>query len=173
MHSRDADGFTLMELVSGMAIIAIAVTALLSVFVSQMVLNEHARNLSMAISDATRVMEQLRQQNSQGVCVVLNAAPPLPFATWDAWLANTTANGGGGKSVQPNPSINELVAVSIPAAPADPLRVTVAVCWRHRGRVLGECTWNGAGLTANPGAGGDLTVTESPAMLVTAITCRQ
>jgi hypothetical protein len=90
--------------------------------------------------------------------------PPAGFAGWDAWLADPSAAGGGGKSIQPNPAANELVVVSTQGVV--PLTVVVAVCWRHRERVIGECTWNGAALAANPG------VTESPAMLSTVMMCR-
>ena len=171
-EARRTGGLTLAELLITMAIVAIDIAVLLSSFMGQMTLNEHARYLSLATNDAVRVMEQLRQQNSPGVvCTVPNVAPPAGFLAWDAWLGNTTANGGGGKSL-PASATDELVVVSTPVV-ADPIRVTVAICWRHKGRIIGECTWNGAALTANPAAGNDPNVTESPAMLVTAITCRQ
>ncbi len=61
----------------------------------------------------------------------------------------------------------------------NPLRVTVAVCWRHRGRTIGECGWNGAALTstaadeaANTVPNDTANVFESPAMLTTLVTCR-
>ena len=57
----------------------------------------------------------------------------------------------------------------------DPSRVTVAVCWRQRGRTIGECAWNGAALTADD----TVTVTpdtadviDAPTMLTTLVTCR-
>lgn len=160
-------GLSLAELLAGAAILAVAIAAMLETIVWQMTLNEHARNLSWANNDATRVMEQLREQNSEGVCLgAPNVAAPAGFNDWDAWLADAQA-GGGGRSI---PGNERLVVTPLGM---DPVRVTVAVCWRHRGRTIGECTWDGATLTANPAAGGDLLVTESPAMLSTSITCRR
>jgi hypothetical protein len=52
----------------------------------------------------------------------------------------------------------------------EPLQVTVAVCWRHRNRVIGECAWDGVALSANDADGDG--VIESPAMLTTLVTCR-
>ena len=163
-------GFTLVELMVGAGVLVVAVVALLSTFATQLTVTANTQNLDEAMNDATRVMEALRRQNSNAACAAPSATAPVGFATWDAWLANTGVTGGGGKSIQPTPNTNELVVVT--AAGADPLTVTVAVCWRGRNRTIGECTWNGAALARNPGAGGDLAVTESPAMLSTVLTCR-
>ena len=169
-------GLTLVEIVLGAAILAATIAALLQMFVGQVVLAEHYRNLSWAINDADRVVEELRKQHSGSTCLTPGVTPPTGFASWDAWLSDTSS-GGGGKSIQPNPATNELVVVSpsvTPPAPVpDPLTLTVAVCWRHRNRTVGECTWNGTALVANPGAGGDPAVTESPVMFTTAMTCRE
>jgi type II secretory pathway pseudopilin PulG len=164
-------GLTLVEILIGAVILSVAITALLGAFVSQITLNEHARNLTWAVNDASRMMEQIRRQNSGGACAAPSVNPPAGFGSWDAWLTDTTVNGGGGKSIQPNPAVNELMVVT--SQGVLPLTVTVAVCWRHRNRTLGECTWNGAVLVPNPGAGGDLLVTESPAMLSTLMACRR
>lgn len=205
-------GFTLVELLIGAAILVTAIVALLGAFLGQVTLNEHARNLTWAVNDANRVMEQVRQQNSGSGCTTPTAVPPSsagcpgpPAGTclrWDQWLASTTpGTGGGGKSVQPSPNVNELIVVTCQdqdggaaasdhcergsqvgtgewtghpdgtATTFDPIRLTVAVCWRHRGRVLGECTWNGATLQANDADGDG--VIESSAMLSTLMTCRQ
>ena len=155
----------------GAAILAIAIVSLLGAFMAQMALNEHARNQALGTNDAARVMEELRRQNSGAGCATPSAAAPVGFASWNAWLADTGANGGGGKSIQPDPNTNEFVVVT--PTGGNPLTVTVAVCWRQRERTVGECTWNGAALTANPGAGGDPEVTESPAQLSTLLTCRR
>ena len=171
MRQLTSRGLTLVELMIGAVILAIAIVSLLGAFMAQMALNEHARNQALATNDAARVMEELRRQNSGAGCTAPSAAAPAGFANWNAWLADTTANGGGGKSVQPTPNTNELIAVT--ATGADPLTVTVAACWRQRERTIGECTWNGAALAANPGAGGNPAVTESPAELSTLLTCRR
>jgi type II secretory pathway pseudopilin PulG len=161
---------TLVELMVGATLLAVAIVSLLGAFLGQVAMNDHSRNLLWALNDAARVMEQLRRQNTGASCLSPTTTPPVGFASWDAWLADTGAGGGGGKSVQPTPAVNELVVVT--ASGVNPVTMTVAVCWRHRGRVLGECTWNGASLAANPGAGGNPAVTESPAMVSTVLACR-
>jgi Tfp pilus assembly protein PilV len=166
--SADA-GLTLVELMVGAAILVIGIVALLGAFLSQITLNEHSRNLTMAINDANRVMERMRQQNTSGACLAPSVAAPAGFATWDAWLADMGAAGGGGKSVQPTPAVNELVVISNTGS--DPIQVTVSICWRQRERVLGECTWNGAALV--PGdTNGDGIIT-APATLSTLLSCRR
>ena len=170
-------GFTLAELIIGAAVLAIAITALLGAFIGQTTLNEHARNLTWAINDANRVMERLRQLNSGAACVLSAAAPDAECADgncdgaseWDEWLRDN-----GGKSIQPDPANNELLVVS--SSGTDPLQISVAVCWRHRGRIIGECSANGAALQADEGVSvpnDDNAIIQSPAMLSTLMTCRQ
>jgi type II secretory pathway pseudopilin PulG len=164
-----AEGFTFVELMFGAVVLAVAIVGLLGAFLGQTTLNEHARNLAWALNDAGRILERMRQLNTGASCAVPTLAPPAGFASWDAWLASPAASGGGGKSVQPNAAVNERVAVS--SGGVDPLQVTVAVCWRHRGRTLGECAWDGTQLTPAD-LDGDGLIT-SPAMLSTLISCRR
>lgn len=152
--------FTLLELLMAALLLVIVSFAMLREFTARNVLNEHGRALSWATIDADRVMEELRRQNVG--CGVPSTAPPpnLPgpnFASWDAWLADASANGGGGKSLQTMGGMGEVVQVQTGGGP-DPLQVTVAVCWVHRGRAIGDCNL----------AGG----ISSPAMLSTTVTCR-
>ena len=197
-------GFTLAEVVLGGTVLAIAIAAILGAYVGQVTLNEHARNLSLAIQDANRVIEQVRQNTASAPCTV-HVCPPGAGGcaggnNWDTWL-----NANGGKSIDPNNPANERIVVTCqnnptpPTLPSpcgdidqvgtgewalgkisgntdyDPLRLTVAVCWRHRNRNIGECTWNGAALVPDD----TLTmpndtdnVINSPAMLTTLVTCR-
>ena len=218
-----AGGFTLVEVLLGGFILVVAMVALLGAFLGQQMLNANARNLTSAMTDATRVMEQVRQQNTGSIetCaaaspfphvvppVIPNSAPPKRYTSWDAWLA--AADGGGGMSLAPAPAFYERIVVTCQnegeteycrqdmgadpnqgqvgsdewkvvtsqSQPShDPLRVTVAVCWRHRERTVGECTWNAGASTLAPCAAGctpntNARVIESPAMLTTLITCRQ
>jgi type II secretory pathway pseudopilin PulG len=156
-------GLTLIELLSGLAILILAMWALFSAYTGQTVLNEHSRNRTWAAFDALRVMEEIQRQNAQGICATINVNPPAGF-TWDTWLQGP----GGGKSIQPNPATEELIVFNPPQG-IDPVQVNIAVCWRHRGRVIGDCAWNGAQLL--PDANGDGTTT-SPVTLTTLITCR-
>jgi hypothetical protein len=164
------DGLTFVELLMGTVLIGTAIVAMLGVSVTHVTMNAYSRDLSLAADDATRVAEQLRRQNTGSGCMTPSVAVTGGFTSWDAWLADTGSTGGGGKSLQPNAAPQELVTVS--TSGTNPLVVTVAVCWRQRDRVFGECTWNGTTLTANPGAGGDPAITESPAMVSTRLACR-
>lgn len=181
-------GFTLIEMVLGVLTLLVAATAILGAYMGQLTLNEHARNLSLAVHDANRVIEQIRR-NTDG-CGTL---PSVAVANgWDTWLINN-----GGKSL---PNAERVVvtcqdrdgnnycgtagtaqvaaqewATQAGTTTFDPLRVTVAVCWRHRQRTIGECAWNGATLTPdqNVNVGNDTAnVIDSPAMLTTLATCR-
>lgn len=148
-------GLTLVELLIGALLLVVGIVTLLEAFVRQQALNEHARNLSWAMNDATRVMERLRELNTG--CTTPSTTPPAAecggCTTWDAWLAS--AAGGAGKSVT-TPGAGEVVAMN--ASGVDPVTVTVAVCWTHRGRALGNCA------VAPP---------TSPAALTTVVTCRR
>lgn len=194
-----AAGLTLIEVLLGVLTLVIALTAILGAYLGQITLNEHARNLSLAVHDANRVIERIRRSNSNLDCATTppRATPPVG-TSWDLWLENTTANGGQGKS----PNITEEIAVtcqdrdgnnycgrggganaqvaqewaSVPGTTThNPLRITVSVCWRHRGRTIGECTWNGAALTPSDAvaiSNDTLNVIDSPVMLTTLVTCR-
>jgi hypothetical protein len=165
---RGRDGVTLAEVLTGASILLMAIVALMTTLIAQNKLNEHSRNVSWATNDATRVLEQLQMQNSEGICGTVDTAPPAGFASWDAWLADTTVNGGGGKSVPPL-AAGELVVLNPPVG-ANPVQVSVTVCWRHRDRDIGECQWNGAQMVAAD-SNGDGIIT-SPATLSTRLTCR-
>ena len=169
MRCRTQSGLTFVELLIGAFILLVGIAAMFGAFASQTSLNEHTRNHTWAMEDASRVMERLRQQNTGAGCLAPSVTPPAGFASWDAWLASPAAIGGGGKSVQPTPATNELIVVS--SSGSDPLNVTVAVCWISRTRVIGECTWNGPVLTPND-ADGNGTIT-SPTMLSTMLSCRR
>lgn len=194
VERRRRAGFTLMEVVLGGATLLVAVGAILGAYIGQMTLNEHARNLSLAIQDANRIMEQIRVKNTTSTCTSPDARPPSPYqaSTWDAWLQDPAV--GGGKSIPTDPSRNaeERIVVTcqnsagtqycnsaqggdwqVSATPTFPvIRVTVGVCWRHRERTIGECSWNGTSFDLGPDTNGN-GVIDGPAVLTTLITCRQ
>lgn len=186
-RSNHCWGFTLAEVVLGVVVLAIAAAAILGAYIGQVTLNEHARNLSLAMQDANRVIERIRQENV-GCGQEPTVNPPNARPSWDAWLRNE----GGGLTLV---NADEQIVVTCqhragapycadaqmgtewhPAGPAgteNPLRVTVAVCWRHRGRIIGECS--GAGALAGDAAlaaGATAGVVDSPAMLTTLVSCR-
>ena len=191
---RGTAGFTLVEILLGGLTLATVTAAILGAYVGQVTLNEHARNLALAIQDANRVIEQIRQQNA----ACLGAPPsviPTGVTSWNAWLE---AQAPGKSLGAPTPNINERIVVTCshrngPASGLcgqtnqvgsgewakaagnssfDPLRVVVTVCWRHRNRTIGECGWDGAlNVSAATDTDADGTI-ESPAMLTTLVTCR-
>src|SRR3989338_8831427 len=85
-------GFTLAEVLLGAMALSVAIAAILGAYIGQLTLNEHARNLSVAIQDANRVIEQIRQRNTSaaGCTSAPTALPPAPYsasvANWDPWL---------------------------------------------------------------------------------------
>ncbi len=201
MLSRRSCGFTMVEILIVIFILIISVTAILSAEMAQLTLSEHARNLSLAINDVNRVIEGLRQQNSPCTGLAPSAVPPgVNRTSWDAWLADLA--GGGGKSLPPNSNEIVMVtcqsttgtppaycpqaqvgnagvstewhyAVSPSSGPSEnPMRITVAVCWSHRGRIIGECLWSAGNVPPLlPNDTGDRVIT-SPALATTLVTCR-
>jgi type II secretory pathway pseudopilin PulG len=190
-------GLTLIELVIAILAVGVSMAALLGSFMGQVTLSEHARNMGLATNDLTKIAEQLRRQNV-GVGCPLSAIPPVG-TSWDAWLASGAGGGGkmiganpaadervvftcvrrGAPAPPANPgdycgSVDQVGAGEWRTNPAntnlDPLQVTAAVCWRHRGRVIGECTWDGAALQASDADADG--VIESPIMVTTLVTCK-
>lgn len=125
---RAQAGATLVDLLLGALLLAIVITALMSALISQTTLNEQSRNLSWAINDAHRVLEQLREQNSGVGCASPTAIPPGAFTSWDAWLA-AAAPAGGGKSINPTQPATERVFVTcLQVNPAQPIPAAGDFC---------------------------------------------
>lgn len=196
MRCRDIQrGLTLVEVVLGAFTLSIIAAAILSAYMGQVSLNEYARNLSLATQDISRVIEQMRRENMG--CTTPEVVP-AGATSWDAWLQAQAP----GKSI-PVPVAQERIVVTCShrdgaasgacgngnqvgtgewigvagTTNLNPLSVTVAVCWRQRGRTLGECTFDaGTGaLTPVDGSNGPnaiIGVIESPAMITTLVTCR-
>lgn len=192
-------GITLIELLLVIAILVIALAAILASIMGQLALSEHARNTSLALNDANRIVEQIRQENRGAGCTTPDIIPPLG-ASWDAWLGDATPLiGGGGKSLPP--PLNEQVFVTclsvdaaqrcatgatpqigaqewnfgaaLPAAAQqDPMRVTVSVCWRHRGRDIGECSFNTGTSNMDASDANNNNIIDSPVSVTTLVTCR-
>jgi prepilin-type N-terminal cleavage/methylation domain-containing protein len=112
-------GFTLIESMVGASIVAIVLVAMAGSFYSQSQLNAHARNLTAAMNDASRVLEQIRLQNLSGrpgsTCddtpPLPSARPPAPYTSWNAWL-NTGAPGAPKSINEPDRDRYEVVAVT-------------------------------------------------------------
>lgn len=188
-------GLTLVEVMIGTFTLSIIAAAILGAYMGQVTLNEYARNLSLATQDISRVIEQIRREN---VGCTMPEVMPAGVTSWDAWLQAQAP----GKTI-PVPAAQERIVVTCSHRDGaafgvcgngnqvgatewssaagttnfNPLSVTVAVCWRQRGRTIGECAFNaGTGaLTPADGSNGPNTavgVIESPAMITTLVTCR-
>ena len=103
------EGFTLIEMMMGASIMAVVGAALVGALLGQSSLNATARNLTAAMSDATRIMEEIRQQNTGVNCTggVPSAAAPAPRTSWDDWLSNKKA-----KTIPGVPGRLERIAVT-------------------------------------------------------------
>lgn len=127
-------GFTLIELVIGIAILITALLGLLGVFVGVHALNESARNQTVATHLADRIMEEIRNSDFQTE-IQPNAQAPTD-ANWVAWaaahnLALTDANLTS-VSVDFDPPFEGGEPENWPAT-NDPLRIQVRVNWVERG----------------------------------------
>lgn len=132
MHSRR--GFTLIELVIGIAVLITALLGLLGVFVGIHALNESARNQTIATHLADRVMEEIR--NSDFATEIQPNAQAATDANWVAWaaahnLSLTDANLTN-VSVDFDPPF-EGGEPETWSTTADPLRIQVRVNWVERG----------------------------------------
>ena len=98
MRQSGNSGFTLVEMMLGAFIVAVVAAALIGAILGQMSLNLSARSLTQAMTDATRVMEEIRRQNSVTDCTlgIPTAKPPANFSSWEDWLS------GAGKSIPTN-----------------------------------------------------------------------
>ena len=213
-ETRGRAGLSLVEVVLGALTLAIVLAAILGAYMGQVSLNEHARNLSFAMNDASRVMERIRSENTGCPSTSWPEVDPERPGSgannpddWNEWL--DTSGPGAPKSIGLDKTgtnrddTQERIFVSClrqgvvgtPPVEADycdsdqigagewkvsaiahadfnPIQVTVAVCWRHRGRVVGECRWEANALQPDDRSGtGSVGIIESPVMLTTLITC--
>jgi len=93
----------LIEIMLGTSIMVIVLVALLGSFFGQSTLNLNSRNMMAAMNDATRIMEEIRRQNTISLagssCAQSNipSARPPSQQSWNAWFDLQSP----GKSIQP------------------------------------------------------------------------
>jgi type II secretory pathway pseudopilin PulG len=117
-------GFTLSELLLAATILSFAFGTLIVSFVACFLLNETNRNLSIAVTHAQYVMEEIRDTAST-VAGFGNLTTQINSGNWD-W--NSTTVSSRGLSTLSNETIDSNVTGT------DLLDVTVTVNWQNRGR---------------------------------------
>jgi Tfp pilus assembly protein PilV len=81
-------GFTLSEVVVSTLIVAVGLVALLSAFLSGLLLVESGRNMAVASADARTVFEEMRRLSSASLLQV--TSPATPWSTWARQQGLTT-----------------------------------------------------------------------------------
>jgi type II secretory pathway pseudopilin PulG len=112
-------GFTLAELLLVCAILALTLTALLALFINCSILNEANRNLTIAVSHASYIMEEIRGAGFTGLEARIND---------NGWDLNKQQI----QSVYSlTPLDNEAISTSVTQS-GNPLGVSVRVDWFDR-----------------------------------------
>lgn len=112
-------GFSLSEVILAAAILAFALTSLLTLFIAFMLLNESSRNLSVATGHAQYVLEEIKNSEFDNVEDDINAGN---------WGWNEEEIGGNGLTALRDESIDTVVN----GQASDPLDVSVIVNWKDR-----------------------------------------
>ena len=115
-YLRNFKGFTLIELVIGMGILAFALCGIVSGLVSFMSLAEMARDKRVAVDDAQQLMEQVQDTSFSSITSV----------AWTSWAVNNGCN----------TLDNEQVNVAFAYSGVDLLQITVTVTWQTRNRPM-------------------------------------
>lgn len=114
-------GFTLAELLLASGILAFTLTGLLTLFINCSLLNEANRNLAIAVSHASYIMEEIRGVGFTGLEARINNGD------WDL-------NAQGIQTIYNlTPLDNETIDAS-PTQSGNPLGVSVRVDWFDRGQ---------------------------------------
>ena len=112
-------GFTLVELLIATAVLLVAITGLLIAFRSPAVLNEMARDTTIATQDASRIIEQMR----------VTPFANIQTTNWDTWATNN-----GAKNLLPTSDTNEQVVVTYTTLDSSLLEVKIQINWTRRSR---------------------------------------
>lgn len=120
MKKRAAKGFTLMELMISAAILVTAIIPVLLLFYNYLVIMEMNRNTTIAVNDASFILESMISTPSLTVSKVVTDYPQ------GADVADMIGN---------RKLTNETIVVSYQDTTADPLVVTVQVNWQDQVKV--------------------------------------
>jgi len=114
-RKKQVKGFTLAELLLAVSILAFVLTGLLLTFISCLTLNETTKNLTFAINSAQDRLEEIRDYTFSQIHNDYNGhtfeIPEIP---------------GNSRGV-----------VEVDNSNPDLLKITVIVCWRQKGKVIG------------------------------------
>lgn len=122
-----------MELMIGAGILVTAISALLATYITTAALIESSRNTTTALNDATRVMEQIRN----------NAATSFNSVTqtdWTTWADNNGADTLTDESISVcyYTLAGTLIFCGTGTTANNPIEVRITVSWTERNRSRSE-----------------------------------
>lgn len=120
-------GFSLVEVMVGLMILAIAIVSILTVMLKSMILNEGNRNLSRAVNHAQFVLEEMRDFAKNNNLNNLNAT-----VAGNIWDTPNFDMGLAGWNVLDNEGVNSQAGWE--DAAQDLLNVTVTISWDDSNR---------------------------------------
>lgn len=145
IQNRKNSGFTLLELMIGAVVLIVALVGLIAAYTGCFMLNEGARNLTIAINGAQDKMEEIRNLSFDQIA----GQDGTNFET--DGLRDSDSEG----------------IVEVDSSNPDLLVVTVTICWRQKGgRIIGEDSNLNGNLDTGEDVNGNNQL-DSPAQLVT------
>ena len=174
---RHPQGFTLVEVVVGIALFVTGAATLLLGMHYAMIHSSFVRQSQVAMNAAQARLEQLASQGIDALVNADSANGTMVGAMTDRFLETPA---GGTPLADDDVMTNARLAIqirSVPPGAAPPLNLLdlhVAACWTHRGRTIGEGGANGAGVPLCQDTSGNAATwaVDSPAMVSTRIARR-
>jgi Tfp pilus assembly protein PilV len=124
------DGFTLLELMIGGAILIVGIIGILAVFAYCYGLNETSRNIAQAVNDGRALLEAMRDESAAGISNVANT-------NWNLWAKSTGPTASGKTNSVPLTSLTQ-EDITTAISGSDPLRIILTVNWIERGGRQGQ-----------------------------------
>ena len=125
------DGFSLVEVMVGVGLFAIALFGILSLLNFALAMNSFSENRTIAMNDTRRVLEEIRRvANADGLTTVTTT-------NWSTWATTNLADpaGSGNLSLDSEAvTVTDLQGISLVGNAADPLPVRVTMTWNEKQR---------------------------------------
>ncbi len=121
-HMASLRGFTLSELLLAAAILVFVLAGLLALFLNCLILNEANRNLTIAMTHAQYIMEEIKDEDFDGLEAKINNGD------WDL-DASAIQSAPYGLAALSNETIDVNATQS-----GNPLGISVTVQWNERGQ---------------------------------------